>query len=334
MTIYLLTLPNGAFGSAGQSWKMLDLEKIKSQLDFKVIVKSILDIENIVFNNDDILIYTSSPDENIRTFLKNSLFYVKDKIKLIPSFELLMAHEDKGFQEVLKKHKNIGDLNGRYIFDVDDHSLPFPKVLKTSQGAGSSGVFLVKKKKDLKNIRKDFLNEALKRKLINTQRKFKLSRSEYKIYSYSKKLFYPFVEQDFIPNLQHDFKVLVFGNRYFVLKRSIRKNDFRASGSGDFEFIEPSQAVLDYAKKISLALDNPYLSLDIAQSDRGCHLIEFQGTNFGPYTLLNASYRYVFKDNEWLKEENCKDLEANYGYALNHYINTKLRSSDLHKDKL
>lgn len=323
MAIYLLTLPNGAFGSAGQSWEMLDLEKIKSKLDFEVTVKSLLDIENIKFKDDDILIYTSSPNEAIRTFLKNSLFYVKDKVKLIPSFELLMAHEDKGFQEVLKKQKHIGDLEGRYIFDIDNHSLSFPKVLKTAQGAGSSGVFLAKNKRGLKEIKKNFFSKDLKRRLINTQRRIKLNRSEYKIYSYSKKVFTPFIEQDFIPNLKHDFKVLVFGNRYFVLKRSIRKNDFRASGSGNFEFIEPPQEVLDYAKEISKVLDNPYLSLDIAQSDMGCHLIELQGTNFGPYTLLNASYRYVYKDNQWVKEENCRDLEINYAYALNYYLGKK-----------
>jgi len=327
MTVYLLTLPDGSFGSAGQSWKTLDLQKIESKLDFKVTVKSILDLSVINFEANDIVIYTSSPDEAIRDYLKSSLYYIQDKAKIVPSFELLMAHEDKGFQEVLKQQKNIGNLKGRYIFDIDDQSLPLPKVLKTCQGAGSSGVFLAKKNKDIKDIKKNFFNKDLKRKLINVQRKLKLSRSEYKIYSYSKKVFTPFVEQQFIPNLKHDFKVLVFGDRYFVLKRSIRKNDFRASGSGKFEFVEPPQEVLEYAREIAKVLDNPYLSLDIAQSDAGCHLIEFQGTNFGPYTLLNASYRYVFENDEWIEEKNCKDLEANYAYALNYFINMKSNSS-------
>lgn len=320
MTIYLLTLPNGSFNSPGQSWKQLDLEKIQSQLDYDLNIKTILDIQSLDLQPNDIIIYTSSENEIIRTYLKNNLFHLSCNTYLIPSYELLMAHEDKGFQEIIKRRKDFGDLKGQYFFDIEDNSLPFPKVLKTTQGAGSSGVFLVNKKDELKKIRSSFFKDGIKRRAINGQRKLKLKSSEYRIYKYTKKKFNLFVEQRFIPDLKHDFKVLVFGNRYFVLRRSIRKNDFRASGSGNFEFVDPPQQVLDYAKKIAKILDNPYLSLDIAQSDQGCHLIEFQATNFGPYTLLNAPYRYLDKDGKWLKEQNCKDLEANYAYALNYYL--------------
>ncbi|MGP4789272.1 ATP-grasp domain-containing protein [Psychrobacter sp. 1Y11] len=324
MTIYLLTMPDGTFGSAGQSWKRLDLNRLKLNLDFEVKVDTIDNINNLTFKNNDILIYTSSENEVIRVFLKNTLFYVKDKARLIPSYDLLMAHEDKGFQEILRLKENFGNLKGNYIFDIDKSSLDSPKVLKTSQGAGSSGVFLVKNLKELAKIKSDFFTNDLKRQLVKLQRKIKLNSSDYQIYKYRYKKFSLFVEQEFIPNLKHDFKVLVFGDRYFVLKRSIRKDDFRASGSGNFEFVEPPQEVLDFAKEIALVLDNPYLSLDIAQSDTGCHLIEFQGTNFGPYTLLNAPYRYVFQDDNWVEESNCKDLEVNYAYALNYYIKDKL----------
>lgn len=327
MNIYLITLPNGSFGGPIQSWKKLDLEKIKSELDFNVIIKDILDIEHLDLKADDILIYTSSKNDNIRTYLKNSLFYISLNNRIIPSYEMLMAHEDKGFQEVVRKRKDFGNLKGHYFFDLEDNTLPFPKVLKTSHGAGSSGVFLANKDTDLSAIRNKFFKNSIRTRAISAQRKLKLKSSEFRIYQYIKKRFNLFVEQEFIPNLKHDFKVLVFGNRYFVLKRAIRKNDFRASGSGNFEFIEPPQEILDYAKEVALVLDNPYLSLDIAQSDSGCHLIEFQGTNFGPYTLLNAPYRYVSKNGEWVKERNCKSLESNYAYALNYYINYVLCKS-------
>lgn len=324
MTIYLLTMPDGTFGSAGQSWKRLDLNRLKLNLDFEVKVNTIDNINNLTFKDHDVLIYTSSENEVIRTFLKNNLFYLKDEVRLIPSYDLLMAHEDKGFQEILKHKEGFGNLKGNYIFDIDKSNLDFPKVLKTSQGAGSSGVFLVKNLKELAKIKSDFFTNDLKRRLIKLQRKIRLSKTEYNTYKYRYKKFSLFVEQQFISDLKHDFKVLVFGNRYFVLKRSIRKNDFRASGSGNFEFVEPPSEVLEYAKEIALVLDNPYLSLDIAQSDKGCHLIEFQGTNFGPYTLLNAPCRYVSQGNDWIEENNCKDLEFNYAYALNYYLKDKL----------
>lgn len=39
--------------------------------------------------------------------------------------------------------------------------------------------------------------------------------------------------QDFIPNNNYDTRVKVIGNRCAALRRYNRKNDFRASGSGD-----------------------------------------------------------------------------------------------------
>jgi len=320
MKIYLFTLPNGSFGSAGQSWLKLDLDKIQAQLEFPIIIKNVLEIGNLDIEEDDIIIYTSSENSAIRQYLKDKLFYLSNSNLLIPSYELLNAHENKGFQEMMKDYYSFGNLKGSYIFDLEHQIISSPKVLKTTTGAGSSGVFLIKDEKDISNIRDKFLKSSIKRRLISSQRKLKLNSSEYTLYKYNKKLFGLFVEQEFIPNLKHDFKVLVFGNRYFVLKRNVKKNDFRASGSGNFEFVEPPYEVLEFAKEVAKKLGNPYFSLDIAQSEHGCHLIEFQATNFGPYTLLNAPYRYLDKDGKWLKEQNCKDLEANYAYALNYYL--------------
>lgn len=327
--IYLLTLStkHQLFGSAGQSWKKLNIEKIIGELGLNVKAITFKDLESIKFDEKDILIYTSSENPTVRQYIKNNLYFVKDECQLVPSYDLLMAHEDKGFQEIVKKRKNIGDLKGNYIFDLEDAQLDLPKVLKTSEGAGSSGVFLVNTKKDITKIKKDFFTQDFKRKLIKVQRKLKLNKDQYSIYNYKYKKFNLFVEQEFIADLEHDFKVLVFGDRYFVLKRSVRKNDFRASGSGDFEFIKPPTAVLDYAKEITSALESPYLSLDIAQSGKGCHLIEFQATNFGPYTLLNAPYYYIFHADEWNQEKNSKDLESNYAYALSYYLRNKLNVS-------
>lgn len=320
MSIFILTLPDGSFSSAGQSWKKLNIEKMVSKLNFSARVISFNELDEMILSSDDIIIYTSSENPEVRQFIKNKLYYIKDKCILIPNYDLLMAHEDKGFQEIMKKEKKFGNLKGNYIFDVDSHQFNYPKVLKTAQGAGSSGVFLIKNNTGLKEIKDKFFEPSFKRKVIRFQRRFKLTPEEYQTYSYKYKKFNLFVEQDFISNLACDYKVLVFGDRYFVLKRNVRKNDFRASGSGDFEFVDPPVEVLNFAKEIADSLNNPYLSLDIAQSNKGCHLIEFQATNFGPYTVLNSSVRYIKEKDQWSQEINCKDLESNYAYALNYFV--------------
>lgn len=320
MKVYIATLPNGFFGSAGQSWKSLDVKKISSLLNYNTEIITINDLVNINFDEKDIVIYTSSDEDNIRLYLRDVIYFVNKKCNVIPSYNLLLSHENKGFQELLKADLNFGNLYGHYFFDIDETKLPIPKVLKEVSGAGGNGVFLVKNKDDILDIKNKYFSVSKRRKLIKLQRRLKLRYHDFEIYSYRYKGFNSFVEQKFIPNLKSDFKILVFGDRYYGVNREIRKNDFRASGSGILNYIEIPEDVLSFAKSVFDTLDNPYLSLDIAYSVNGCHLIEFQGTNFGPIALLNAPSRYRFSNGNWIKEKNNKDLEENFAYALNMFM--------------
>lgn len=42
--------------------------------------------------------------------------------------------------------------------------------------------------------------------------------------------------QDFIPNNDSDTRIIVIGDKAFALRRYVRKNDFRASGSRNFGY--------------------------------------------------------------------------------------------------
>jgi glutathione synthase/RimK-type ligase-like ATP-grasp enzyme len=42
--------------------------------------------------------------------------------------------------------------------------------------------------------------------------------------------------QDFIPNNDYDIRIIVIGEKAFGIKRMVRKNDFRASGSGNIYY--------------------------------------------------------------------------------------------------
>ena len=70
--------------------------------------------------------------------------------------------------------------------------------------------------------------------------------------------------QDFIPNNDSDIRVIVIDNKAFAIKRMVRENDFRASGSGnilynkEFFDIKTIQLAFDLADKIqgqSVAFD-------------------------------------------------------------------------------
>ncbi len=327
MKIYIATLPNGYFGSTGQSWQSINVDKLASLLNYDTQIVTINDLMHIDFKETDTVVYTSSDEKNIRFYLQDVMYFINKKCKIVPNYNILMSHENKGFQELLRSDLGFGNLNGHYFFDIDDSCLPTPKVLKTVTGAGSSGVFLVKDKNDIEKIKNDHFELLKNKRLMKIQEKTELKNSKFSIYNYRHKGFNRFVEQEFIPCLNYDYKILVFGDRYYGLKRNIKKGDFRASGSNLFEHIKPSTEILDFARNIFAQMENPYASLDIAQSSNGCHLIEFQGTNFSPGTLLKAPYRYLFVDGEWIKEDNDKDLEANYAHALNIFMkNSELPS--------
>lgn len=320
MKVYIATLPNGFFGSAGHSWKSLDVVRLSILLDYDAKIITINDLMDIDFAQDDTVIYTSNDEENIRLYLRDVMYFINKKCRILPNYNMLLSHENKGFQHLLRTELGFGNLRGNYFFDLDDSKLPMPKVMKTVSGAGSSGVFLARNKGDLSSIKNKYFDVSHKRKAIKLQRRLKLKKSEFSIYNYRHKGFKLFVEQEFVPNLSNDFKVLVFGDRYYGLKRTIRKNDFRASGSGLFEYIKPPVEVLDFARSIFEKLGNPYASLDIAQSSDGCYLIEFQGTNFGPLALLKSPTRSVYSDDGWVEEKSDKDLEENFAHALNLFM--------------
>jgi len=288
------------------------------------------------YENYDI-IYTSSETIEYKHYLDDILYILSEKNNLIPRYEIFRAHENKGFQELLKLKYNILSNNGYPYASPNDierdyEDLKFPLVYKTLNGACSKGVFKVDNKKELLDVYdsvnhydKSFLFKfkmAIKKKFFDNN--FRVFNKAW--YWFVGKNQY-FVLQDFIPELDGDWKVLVFNNKYYALKRSVREGDFRASGSGllDYEAIA-SDLLLDFAKEIYESLDVPFISLDIAISknkkgEEKCHLIEFQGTHFGPVTLTESKRYYTKNKKKWSCIESRSNLEEEYVSSYIEYMN-------------
>ena len=132
-------------------------------------------------------------------------------------------------------------------------STTYPKVFKLRGGAGSLNVKLVDNFSTAeKLIRKAFGSgfKAINRFHLfkDTLWHFKRDKSIQSFLKISKGIgwlilptsterFLPVEKcyvyfQDFIPNNDHDIRVIVIGKRAFAIKRTIRPDDFRASGSG------------------------------------------------------------------------------------------------------
>jgi len=82
--------------------------------------------------------------------------------------------------------------------------------------------------------------------------------------------------QDFIPGNDHDIRVIVIGNKAFAIKRLVRKNDFRASGSGYLQFDKNlfSKELIQTAFNITGRIRVECIAMDFIFLKNKPHLVE------------------------------------------------------------
>lgn len=333
---------------AGRIWMGLDTEKIKNVLISKFNLNAkIIPFKNLVNELDNIehksvLFYSSFYNKEYLSYIKDTIEFisnVRPDLILLPNKNQLLALENKGFQEYYKRELGVKQVAGKYYGDISDllldkNKMAFPFVLKLNEGALSSGVQLIHNQDELISFQETIKKKGLKEKaayLLNKRNSFKIDSNlepvEYLLEKNFEDFFQkrkPIVTQAFVPNLECDYKVLVFGEKYFVLKRKTRKNDFRASGSGEFEWVEPPFEVLDYARLVYQKMNVPFISFDIGiDKNNDCYLFEFQGTAFGPLTLVRSDKYFSYKNNKWVKEVDTSNLEEMYAESINYIISNK-----------
>jgi len=130
-----------------------------------------------------------------------------------------------------------------------------------------------------------------------------------------------FVVQNYVSGMKRDWKVLVFGKKYYVTERIPRRGDFRASGSGLFSHIDQvPKGLLDFACKFYEALNLPFLSMDLGFDGNQFCLIEFQALNFGTHFLDTSPYYFVRNDVGWQTIEQPSQLEQVFVQGIVDYL--------------
>jgi len=192
-----------------------------------------------------------------------------------PNFNTAWHFDDKLGQKYLLEVINA-PLVPTWVFYSKSEALKwaeqttYPKVFKLRKGAGSSNVKLAKSYNEAKALIKKAFGKGFAQSdalatLKERWRNYKLGRSNYfDIVKGLIRFLYPtdFVKnagkekgyiyfQEFIPNNDHDIRVIVIDNKAFAIKRMTRENDFRASGSGNIVY---NKEVFD-EKTIQLAFD-------------------------------------------------------------------------------
>ncbi len=106
-----------------------------------------------------------------------------------------------------------------------------------------------------------------------------------------------------------------------MLRRQNRKNDFRASGSGLFEWIdEVPESILEFSEGVFNSFHTPYLSLDIGYDGKTAYLFEMQFLSFGTTTIVRSHCFFTRQDKEWVRIEEKPNLEYEVARSVTRYI--------------
>lgn len=261
----------------------------KNNIPFKVVncysnnlISDLLDCDKLLWHHNHL-------NQTDLIIAKQILFALEQAgKKVFPNFNTNWYFDDKIGQKYLLEAIEA-PMVASYVFYNKKSALDWlyhtslPIVFKLRGGAGSRNVKLIKDK----GVAKKIINQAFGSGISNYNgiedfferyRKYKLGLFGHKeilkgFFRIFKKPPYADINgkekgyvyfQDFISNNDSDTRIIVIGNKAFALKRYVRKGDFRASGSGSFEYQKKEFDIrcIKIAFDITKKLDTQCLAFD------------------------------------------------------------------------
>jgi len=256
-------------------------------------------------------------------FAKQLLYSVEQSGKIaFPDFRTNWHFDDKLGQKYLFEALNCNAVPTHLFYRKEDAlewaaTTSYPKVFKLRGGGGSWNVFLVQNKgKAIRTINKafscGFKQYDIWSNIKERWRKFRLGKigltsllmgfvRVFKEPMYSrvlgKDLGYIYF-QDFIPNNDSDIRVIVIDNKAFAIKRLVRKNDFRASGSGNILYNKElfDEKIIRLAFELSDKIQGQSMAFDFIYDNNTPKVVEVS------YGFVQAGYDKC--EGYWDKEMN------------------------------
>ena len=250
----------------------------------------------------------SEPEDYL--FAKQLIFSVQAVgKKVFPDYNTMWHFDDKVGQKYLLEAIGAPLVNSYVFYSKKEalewaNSTSFPKVFKLRGGAGSVNVKLVKDYVESKKLINKAFGSGFKHDSefgpLDIWNKYWDKRATFD--QFLKAVYHWVIPtefarihgrergytyfQDFIPGNKSDTRVIVISDKAFAIKREVRENDFRASGSGKIIY-------------------------DPLQIDIRCLKIAFDINSKLKAQCL--AYDFVFKDTEPLL------VEISYGFAIKAY---------------
>ena len=233
----------------------------KNDISYKLVNVYDIDIVSQLSDCDAFMWHHSQNNPKALLAAKPILFSIQQAgFKVFPDFNTAWHFDDKLGQKYLLEALHVPLVPSYVFFDKNEAldwagKTSYPKVFKLRRGAGSANVKLVNNLLEAKTLiikafDRGFSNYDSWGSIKETWRKWRFGKATLEdllkgFYRLIKKPAFSIVAgkevgyvyfQDFIPGNDSDIRVIVIGDKAFAIKRMTRKNDFRASGSGDIVY--------------------------------------------------------------------------------------------------
>lgn len=305
-----------------------------NELDFRLeyIYFNKINLSKDTYAGKDV-IYTSSEDigYKYKSYIEDVIFALElSGANVIPAYKHLRANNNKVFMELMREFEGLANNISAQIFgsmkDLLMHidKITYPIVFKTSEGASGTGVSLIRTEKELitkvKQINQRDYNKDLRDYGRSLKHKGYIRESLYR---------QKFILQEFIPDLQNDWKIYIFGEKLYVFKRPLLKGrGIKASGGGYDNYFygleaEAPDGLFDFAQEIYTKMNVPHISIDIVFDGREFYLIEFQSLYFGTAGIPYSEGYFMLKNEGWQFVTNKLEVEKVYADSIVQYLENK-----------
>lgn len=288
----------------------------ENSIDYKIVNCYDSDIVSQLEECDGLMWHWTHFDYKAINFARQLIYSLESAgKKVFPDSKTCWHFDDKVGQKYLLEAVNAPLVKSYVFYDKNEamdwaKNTSYPKVFKQRGGAGSLNVKLVKNKSDAfslirKAFGKGFSPSDNLEKVKDRWGKLKRNRDKIALWALVRGLalyFSPYLSvdyrnrafdkgyiyfQDFIPDNDHDIRVVIIGEKAFAIKRMVRENNFKASGSGLIKY--ERDEIPEVCIKISFLLSKKLKTKCLA-------------------------YDFVFD------EGNPKVVEVSYGFARKGYL--------------
>lgn len=320
----LLNSYNRLFPYTEKYRQLLDLNKIPYRLidpNSRTLLEELRECTHLLFHH-------SQGDTDLKIY--DTVYNIAHNIfgiKCLPDFNLYWQYEDKVKEYYLLKSQDFPVVDSCVFWNKEhadafiDHA-QYPLIAKLPKGSASCNVVLVKSHDEAKRINHQVFVKGVRNGRLNNSSNL---RSVWKsgVYRYGKaslrsflidrgiltdKMWFPewqiqkdaIIYQKFLPNNTFDHRIMTVGKRAFGCIRYVRKNDFRASGSGmtDFDCSKVDLRTIEIAFSISGKFNFSGMGYDFIYDEKNKPYISEMGYCYADYIIKDLP-GYWDENLEW-----------------------------------